>query len=166
MSVISLPPGGKSRRTVDPLPRSVLHSLISDIPGPKNETEAERVVRFDAQLGEVLGYGPRNSAEAMLAIHCILLKLLAKDTLRDANEPGLSTEAVKKYLRTAKQFDRMVANWEATLARRQTQALGEIDAGVFEAPGLTEFLNPCPDGAEDAVSAVIVPLHPAPKMLQ
>src|ERR1700676_1946330 len=92
MTRIPSPAGGTSRPTreltVDKLPRSVLHSLVSDIPGPENETDADRLARCNAQLAQVLGYKPRSTAEAMLAVRCVMFRALAKETIRDAARPG------------------------------------------------------------------------------
>jgi hypothetical protein len=154
---------------VDPLPRSVLHSFVADLPGPKDETESERAVRFEAQLAEVLGYNPRDSSDAMIATHCVLLRLLAEDSHRDARRPGLDPAQVKQLLRGAKQLDKLLAEMKRTLARRQAQTPGKMDPAMFVALGLEQFLVPVPDDPdepEEAFSAIIVPLHPAPKLLQ
>jgi hypothetical protein len=154
---------------VDPLPRSVIHSLVSDLPGPKYETELQRAVRFEAQLAELLSYNPRDAAEAMIAAQCILLRLLAEDSHRDANRPNLDPRSEKKLRRGAKQVDKLLAEMKATLARRQTQPLREMAPAMFLSLGLTEVLIPDPndpDQVERAFSAIIVPLHPAPKTLR
>src|SRR5471030_413446 len=85
MSIVPWPPR-KPRRTkkvpepvVDPLPEAILRSFVADIPGPKNETEAARAARYATQLAEVLSYKPRDSADAMMATHCVLLRLVAED---------------------------------------------------------------------------------------
>jgi hypothetical protein len=162
-------PRSTRKLIVDPLPQSVLHSLVADLPGPKDETEAERSARFQAQLAEVLGYAPRDSADAMLATQCVLLRLLAEDAHRDASRPILEPAVAKKRLRGAKQMDRLFAEMKQTLAHRQAQTRGKMDPAMFVAFGLEQFLVPDPDDpeqAEEAFSAIIVPLHPAPKMLQ
>ena len=174
MTIIPWPPAGKPPRParkmiVDPLPQSILHSFVNDIPGPKNETPAERAVRYEAQMAEVLSYNPRNSADAMLATHCVLLRLVAQDSHRDAARPGIAPALMKKFLRSARQFEKLAVDMAKTLARRQAQPLGRMDPAIFQSLGMTEFLIPDPDDPaqpDQAVSAVIVPLHPAPKMLQ
>ena len=173
MTVIPWPTGGKSRQTrelvVDPLPQAVLHSLVSDIPGPKNEPEADRLVRFKLQLAEVLGYRPRNVVEAMSAVHCIILRLLAEDANRDAARPGRSPTTAAKIRRDQKQFTQLLDKWEKRLTRRQTGAQPEMDPATYKSFAPGEFVVPDPadtDHDEEAVSAIIVPLHPAPKMLQ
>jgi hypothetical protein len=148
------------------LPLSVLHQLVADIPGPRGETGAERASRFAAQLAEVLTYNPRNSAEAMIATHCILLRLLAEDAHRDSVRPHRHTAVAG---RSAKQFDKLLADLKQTLADFQAQPLQLPDAETFIALGLGHFLIPGPKpeaDAEEAFSAIIVPLHPAPKILQ
>jgi hypothetical protein len=176
MTILTWPSNGGRRRPklprkmiVDPLPSSVLHNLVGDLPGPKDETEVARATRFEAQLAEVLSFNPRNSAEAMMATHCVLLRLLAEDTHRDAVRPGLTRAMAKKFLRSAKEFDKLIAEMKQTLAERQAQPLGRMDPALCLSLGLGEFLIPDPDDPdhdEEAFSAVIVPLHPAPKMLQ
>jgi hypothetical protein len=154
---------------VDPLPRAVLHSLVSGIPGPGNETEADGTARFQTQLAEVLGYNPRNAGEAMLAVQRIVLRLLSKDTNRDAARASRPATTAAKILRDEKQFVRMMDKWEKMLARRQAGPPLEMDPAIHKSLGLGEFLVPDPTDTEhdeDAVSAIIVPLHPAPKMLQ
>ena len=176
MTVLPWPAGHKSHRAkaprkmiVDPLPQSVLHSLVRDLPGPKGETEEQRALRFDAQLAEVMTYKPRDSAEAMLATHCIVLRLMAEDCYRDAARTGVSSAMVKRFNRDGKQFERLLAKTRATLLRRQAQPLGRMDPAMALSLGLGQFLIPDPDDPdqiEDAFSATIVPLHPAPKMLK
>lgn len=125
--------------------------------------------RFDAQLAEVLSYHPRDSADAMLATQCVLLRLLAEDCHRDANRPDPDPAKVKKLLRTAKQFDQLLAGMMQTLTRRQEQPIARMDPATFVSLGLEQFLIPDPEDpneVEEAFSAIIVPLHPAPKLLQ
>lgn len=176
MTILSWPAEPNPRRPkatrkliVDPLPQAVLHSLVGDLPGPKHETDTERAARFKVQLAEVLSYKPRDSAEAMIAAHCVMLRLLAEDAHRDAARPHPDAATAKKFLRAAKQMDKLLTDMKRTLARRQTQTLGKIDPAMAISLGLEQFLIPDPDDpdqVEEAVSAIIVPLHPAPKMLQ
>ena len=154
---------------VDPLPTAVLHQMVADLPGPKNETEEQRAARFRTQLAEVLSYNPRNSADAMLATQCIMLRMLSEDCTRDASRPHHSRAAAKQILRTAKQFDQLFGDMLRQLAQRQEHPLQKLDPAVFAAMGLEQFLVPDPDdpdAPEEAFSAIIVPLHPAPKSLQ
>ncbi|HEX3991556.1 MAG TPA: hypothetical protein VHX39_10340 [Acetobacteraceae bacterium] len=158
------------RLVVDPLPNSVLHKLVADLPGPRNETEAARAARFEAQLAEVLSYNPRNPAEAMLATHCIMLRLVADDARRDASHARGHPEMARQHQRSAKQCDQRVAANRRMLADFQSRPLRSLDPATFAALGLTDFLIPDPtqstDDAEEAFSAIIVPLHPAPNTLQ
>lgn len=155
--------------TVDPLPTSVLHQLVADLPGPRDETDAGRAARFEAQLAEMLSYRPRNVAEAMLATHCILLRLVAEDALRDASRAASVPAMAKRHQRSAKQFYKLLANMQRMLTDFQSRPLGPVDPAVFAASGHEEVpvsgRSPVAD-AEEAFSAIIVPLHPAPKMLQ
>jgi hypothetical protein len=153
---------------VDPLPQSVLHQLVADLPGPKHETDAERAARFETQLAELLRYKPRDAADAMIAAHCLMLRLLAEDCHRDADNARHQPAKAKKLQRTAKQFDQLLANMEQTLARRQAEPPPKLDPAMYASFGLEQFLIPDPDDAieEEAFSAIIVPLHPAPKLLQ
>jgi hypothetical protein len=151
---------------VNLLPQSVLHQLVADLPGPRDETDAARAARFDAQLAEVLSYNPRDVGEAMLATHCIMLRLVADDARRDASRATVPAEA-KQHLRSAKQLDKQVASNKRLLADFQSRPLRTPDPAILAAIGLKEFLIPDPAGdAEEAHSAIIVPLHPAPKTLQ
>jgi hypothetical protein len=158
---------------IDPLPKSVLHHFVNEIPGPKDETETERAARFEVQLAEVLSFHPRDAAEAMMATKCVLLRLVAEDCHRDAVRPGVAAAVAKKFLRNAKQFDQLIKEARQTLERYQSQPPVKIDPAFGVALGLAlgvePFLVPDPDDpdqAEEPVSAIIVPLHPAPKMLQ
>jgi hypothetical protein len=176
MTVLPWPPDAPRRHPksprkmiIDPLPQSILHGFVTDIPGPKDETETTRAARFEAQLTEVLSYNPRNSAEAMMATHCVVLRLLAEDSRHDAARPGLAPAVAKKFLRSAKEFDQLIADMKQTLTLRQARPLERMDPALCLSVGLGEFLIPDPDDpaqAEEAFSAIIVPLHPAPKMLQ
>jgi hypothetical protein len=155
---------------VDPLPKSVLHQLVADLPGPKDETETARAARFEAQLAEVLSYRPRNAAEAMLATHCILFRLVADDARADASRTCSIPAEAHQHLRSARQFDRLIAKSQRTLADFQARPSGIPDPVMSAALGLSPVLAPDPgrsiDDAEEAFSAIIVPLHPAPKTLQ
>jgi hypothetical protein len=176
MTILPWPADSNQRRPtpdreliVDPLPQKILHSLVSDLPGPRGETETERAARFQAQLAEVLSYKPRNSAEAMLATHCVMLRLLADDSRRDTARPNRDAAIAKKLVRDSKQMHKLLDNMEKTLTDRQSQSLGKMDVALAVSLGLGEFLIPNPDDPdrpEEAYSATIVPLHPAPKMLQ
>jgi hypothetical protein len=151
------------------LPSSVLHSLVAGIPGPKNESEAERSTRFEAQLAEVLAYKPRDVADAMLATQCVVLRVVAQDSNRDAGRPGVSPDMQKKFLRSARQFGKLIDDMEKTMSRRAPRQPNATDAAIYRAPGLEQLLVREPDDAgqtDEAFSAVIVPLHPAPKLLQ
>jgi hypothetical protein len=175
MSIVPWPPR-KPRRPkktpeliVDPLPDAIVRAFVADIPGPKNETEAERAARFATQLTEVLSYKPRDSADAMMATHCVLLRLVAEDARRDANRAGVAPQTARKCLRDAKELERLGAEMKHMLARRQSRPLGKMDPALFRSLGLGQFLVPDPGDPiqrDQATSAVIVPLHPAPKLLQ
>src|SRR5579864_4079644 len=154
---------------VDPLPEKILHTMVADIPGPRNETEAERAARFDAQLAEVLSHKPRDAFEVMLVTQAIMMRLVAEDAHRDAVRQGRGSDMAKKFLRQAKQLDKQTAETVRLLEEFQSRARPKLDPAIFAAAGLGEFLIPDPDDPaqpEEAVSGVIVPLHPAPKMLQ
>ena len=157
-------PTGRSTKSIreqilDPLPVAVLHSLVAGLPGPKDETAAERAVRFDAQLAEVLSHNPRDSVEAMIATQTVVLRLLsasARDRL--AGDPA-----------RVKQMERMFTGLMRAMRQRQSRPLGAIDPTVAASLGLGEFLisDPHdPNQIEEAASARILALHPAPKMLQ
>jgi hypothetical protein len=175
MTIIPWPPTGKRRRPkstrkliVDPLPPAVLGSLVADLPGPRDETDAERANRYDAQLAEVVGYQPRDTAEAMLATHCVMLRLLAEDAHRDAARLDLTPEVAKKLSRSADEFDELLVEMKKILGGKQNRPLRRADSDLFRSLGLSEFLVPDPDDAveaEQALGAIIIPLHPAPKML-
>ena len=154
---------------VDPLPQSILHSFVNDMPGPKGETDAERAARFDRQLAELLSYHPRDAADAMIATHCMMLRMLGEDSRRDAERTDVVPAMRSKFLSQAKEFDQLEAEMKRTLKRRQAVKLNKMDPALFRSLGLEQSLIPDPDDpeqAEEAFSAVIVPLHPAPKMLQ
>ena len=105
----------------------------------------------------------------MIAAHCLMLRLLAEDRHRDADQcPPPTRQSEKTPSITAKQFDQLLANMEQTLARRQAEPPPKLDPAMYASFGLEQFLIPDPDDAieEEAFSAIIVPLHPAPKLLQ
>jgi hypothetical protein len=156
---------------VGPLPLSVLHRFVVDLPGPKDETDAARAARFAAQLAELLSYHPRNALEAMLATHCILFRLVANDARRDANRCAAVPAMAKRHERDAKQFDKIIANKRRMLADFQSRPSDTpVAVAMSAALARQQFLVPVPasvpDDTEEAFSAVIVPLHPAPKTLQ
>jgi hypothetical protein len=162
---------GSTRKLIaDSLPTEVLHQMVADLPGPRDETGAARAARFEAQLAEVLSYKPRNVAEAMLATHCILLRLVADDARLDVLRlEGVPAKA-RPHQRSASQFNKLQANMQRTLADFQARPQARQTPAVFAAFGFNALpaSGPAqsPDDAEEAFSAVIVPLHPAPKTLQ
>lgn len=176
MTILPFPAGRTPRRAlkprrqiVDPLPQAILRSLVSDIPGPPGETDAERAARFEAQLAEVLALNPRDMVEAMLATQSVLMRLVRDATRRDAAQPDQPPGMARVHEDQAKEFDDLIAETMRTIATRQADPLGRMDVALCRAMGLGEFLIPDPDVMDetaDAVSAVIVPLHPAPRMLQ
>jgi hypothetical protein len=183
MTIPSWPPAGKPPRasstrglSVDPLPRSILHSLVSDLPGPSDETPSMRALRFQSQMAEVLNFKPRDSFEAMIACQCVMLRPLAEESRRDAVRPDLSEANKKQCLQSAKQLDRLIADMKKALTKRQAKPLGDMDPMMFEALGLGQFLiREHPAGAHEAEDrgsfaqfpeAIIVPTHSAPKLLQ
>jgi hypothetical protein len=161
------------------LPQSVLHHLVANIPGPTGETEAARAARFEAQLAEVLNYRPRNAAEAMLATQCILMRLVGDHARADAERSCMIPATSKQHLRSATQFDKALTNTQRTLAHFQSRCLGTPDPATVAPAALVTSADPVSqsqntssvraritDESEEAFSGVIVPLHPAPKMLQ
>ena len=98
-----------------------------------------------------------------------MLRVLRQHTGAGASNANLTSSMMKKIMRDSKQFDKMLAAMETTAARRQAQPLPPLDPALFRAFGLDDFLMPFHDDAgqtDGAVSAVIVPLHPPPKLLQ
>jgi hypothetical protein len=153
----------------DTLPKGVLHSMVANIPGPRNETAADRANRFQVQLAEVLSYGPRNAAEAMLAMHCVMMTVVAEESYRDAASQPASSPLQKKHLRLAKQLSGQSTAIHKLLVDRQSRPLGEASKALEAAVMALYPAPPEPDDAaqpELAESAVIALLHPAPKMLQ
>ena len=134
-------PAPTRRLIVDPLPESVLHQMVADLPGPKGETAAERAARFQTQLAEVRRYNPRDSVDAMLATQCLLLRLLSEDCHRDAVSAHGVPAKMKKLRRSAKQFDKLLGEMEQTcLAQRQERPAPKLDPAMFIALGLEQFL--------------------------
>lgn len=162
-------PGKTRKLIVDPLPWEVLHTLVSGLPGPMNETDAERATRFDAQMAKVVSYNPRNGPEAMVAVQCVIMRLMAEDCHRDAARPDIALSLKNAHLRTARECEKLLADQKRLLAQWQRSPLRKIEPTAVANLGLAQSLIPDPDDpdfAEEAYSAIIVPLHPAPKMLQ
>jgi hypothetical protein len=154
---------------VEPPPDWMLRDLVASIPGPPNESEAGRAARFAAQMAEIRAMNPRDSVDAMLAVQCVMMRLLADDSRRDAERPRIDPIAKKKFLNAARKLDEVHAELKRALTSRQARAGWAppvapplYPAGVWRAPWARDATDP-PDEAE---SAVIVPLHPSPKMLQ
>lgn len=176
MTILSWPPNGRRGRVkprrkviVDPLPLSTLEAFAADIPGPRDETADEKAARIAANKAEILSYNPRDAAEAMLASHTILMRALAGDTRRDAARQPQGSSKGNQFLKLVKQFDKQAEEMLRHLEHQQSRPLAKIDPAIFRALGFTPEVVPDPDDPaqpEEAVSAIIVPLHPAPKMLQ
>jgi hypothetical protein len=156
----------KRKMIVDPLPASMLEKFAADIPGPRDESPDEKTARIAANKAEILSHNPRNAAEAMLATHSILMKTLLNDTRRDAARvPSKGNNFLKLVRQFTKQSDEMIRHLEYMKSR----PLSKMDPAIFLALGITPEMIPDPDDPaqpQEAVSANIVPLHPAPKMLQ
>jgi hypothetical protein len=154
-------PSGKARRRRKPLTGPpVLDSLVTGLPGPNDETDVERAARFEAQMAAVLTLGPRDVTEAMIAVQSVVLGQLA-DPTRQAVHPGLASAEEKKILREAMRIDKRVTDCRETLLRRQATPQAAMHLANYP------VLSPeDPDQDKEAVNAVIVPLHLAPKMLQ
>jgi hypothetical protein len=76
---------------------------------------------------------------------------------------------VKKILRSAKQFDKLIDDMDLIMARRRAQTPGPMDPAILRSIIREAFPIQDADDAgqtDEAFSAVIVPLHPAPKLLQ
>jgi hypothetical protein len=118
---------------------------------------------------EILSYHPRDTVEAMLATQCILFGMVITNAERAATNFLPTSSAGKKILRDARCLSRQIVAIRRRLAERQSRPLPEIDNAVSKALGLSQPPTPEPNDralAEEAYSAVIVALHPAPKMLQ
>jgi len=156
-------------RVADRPPESILDKFAADIPGPKHETDAERAARIAMRRAEILSYHPRNATEAMLATQCIILGMLVAENRRNAASSPRTSSSFNKHLRNISLLIRQSAGLRRILVQRQSRPLAEIDAAVFAALGLSQPVIPRPKDrvmGEEAFSAVIVALHPAPKMLQ
>jgi hypothetical protein len=167
---LSWPPDSKGSRPrstrkliVNPLPESVLDVLAADLPGPPLETPDEKAARIAANKAEILSCHPRNAAEAMVAAHTILMKMLVQDFRnRDSSKGNNFPKQLRQF---NKQADAMIRK----LLHQQSVPLRDRDMALFHALGVVPemMLDPNdPAQPEEAVSAIIVPLHPAPKMLQ
>jgi hypothetical protein len=176
MTILFWPPT-ESRRpaqltqkvVADRSPESILDKFAADIPGPKHETEAERADRIAMRRAQILSYHPRNAAEAMLATQCIIFGMLIAEARRNAATVPRTPSSTNKFLRDSRLLMRQSTAMQRTLVERQSRPLAEIDNAVFAALGLSQPVIPEPEDralAEEAFSAVIVALHPAPKMLQ
>lgn len=168
MTILSWPPDSKPP-SANPLPDAVLERFAADIPGPRYETEAERAARIAANKAAILSYGPRNSAEAMMATHVILMKMLAGDTKREADRKPRKSAEGTQLLRLIRQFEKQSTGMLNYLEAMQSRPVPKVDAAILQALGLPPSYIPGagdPAQPEQAVSTVIVPLHPAPKMLQ
>ena len=85
------------------------------------------------------------------------------------DDQASSPDVARKCLRHAKELERLQADMKQTLARRQSRPLTRMDPAIFRSLGLGQFLAPDGDDpaeVEPAAAGVIVPLHPAPKLLQ
>ena len=111
------------RRPEPPPPREpfnteVLDLFIADIPGPPNESDDARARRFQMQRAAVHALGPRDGAEAMIAIQCILLSELTDTAHRDASAEGAMGKAAASH---AKAFEALRTEFATLLRRFQTR---------------------------------------------
>jgi hypothetical protein len=154
---------------IDPLPQPVLHMLVSDMPGPPNETKAERDARFQRQLAEVMAYEPRTAVEAMLAIQAIAMHMLHDDCSREAQRADLSVRLRDQNRGLARRAEAQSRDAAHMLAEMQKKPVHKFRRTLFDALGVEPWMKPDPDDPENAEvpdSSVIVPLHPSPKSLQ
>lgn len=176
MSILPWPkqprPSARANRRAphpDPLPRSILHAMVADIPGPRGETEDERAARFQRQLADVLSYKPRDAAELMMAVQCVVMRLLQADSARDAARADAGSELAKQARRQAGDFAVLAQEMAAALARFQARPLTGPAAGILSAlgkPPSRERVSDEPAFAEKPAGASIAALHPAPAAIQ
>jgi hypothetical protein len=154
---------------IDPLPRPVLDMLVSAMPGRGKETKAERDARFQRQLAEVMAYQPRTALEAMLAIQCIAMRMMCEDASRDARRTDLPERLRGQNRNLERKTEAHIRDAEYRLAEMQKEPVHKFRRVLFDAAGVEPWMKPDPDdpeNAEQADSAVIVPLHPSPETLQ
>src|ERR1051326_3168074 len=116
-----------------------------------------------------MSYKPRDALEVMMATQCIVMRLAETATLRDAGRPDVPAQVREQNRKLTLRIDKQVRDTEKMLKRWQSGPLRKMNPALFQSLGLDGFLISDPDdpeGAEEAASAVIVPLHPAPKSLQ
>jgi hypothetical protein len=158
-----------AKPVVDRLPEAVLDKLAEDIPGPKHETVAGRADRIAMRRTEILSYRPRDTAEAMLATQCIILGMLMAYALGDTAIFPPTSSIGKKTDRDIRFLYRNIKGLPRCMLERRTHLMAETNRVTLEACRLSQPPIPEPNDralAEEAFSAVIVPVHPAPKMLQ
>jgi hypothetical protein len=158
-----------AKPVVERLPEAVLDKLAADIPSPKHETAAERADRLAMRRTEILSYRPRNAAEAMLATQCIILGMLMAYALGDTAIFPPTSSIGKKTDRDIRSLYRNFKGLPLCMLERRIHLMAETNRVTLEACRLSQPPIPEPDDrilAEEAFSAVIVPVHPAPRMLQ
>lgn len=102
----------------EPFTNEVLDLFVAGIPGPPDETEEARTRRFQDQRTAVQALGPRDGAEAMLAIQCIMLSELTETARRDSGAEGAMGKAAASH---AKAFEGLRAEFATLLRRFQTR---------------------------------------------
>jgi hypothetical protein len=178
LTTILWPPDTKTQSapesTINTVPDSILDYFAASLPGPKHETEAQRTARIAARRAEILSYHPRDSVEVMVATQCILLGIVTSDARRDAAGQPPGSSMAKAILRATKQFGKHIDALNRMTVERQAPPSGDMVQAVLQSLGVIDppvpsppVLDPRdPSQVEGAISAIIVPLHPAPKMLQ
>jgi hypothetical protein len=170
MTVLTWPTGRRrvaaNKLIVDPLPQAVLRQMVSGVSGPKDETAARRTARFEAQLAAVLKCRPRNSAEAMMATHFVIMRLAAEHLDRSTTDPTARPAIGKKLARASNQLLKMISETEKSLAHQQAHPLELMDVATATALSLGEYVVPASRAPDEGFSATINPLHPGPKTLQ
>jgi hypothetical protein len=165
-----------TKRATAPSPDSpldgIIRMLVADIPGPPNETADQRAKRMEAQFAEAKAMNPRDGAEAMLAVQCILIGLMIADSAKDANRPDLEPALRRAASEHARSFEALLKDSRKLLKICQHRPMPARPAAAAPTPLSPPAAKPAPRRKEDvhlieeARSGVIVPLHPAPKMLQ
>jgi hypothetical protein len=118
---------------------------------------------------DILSYRPRDPAEAMLATQCIISGILTAYALGDTAAFLHASSTGMKNLQHIRSLYRHIRVLPRAMVERHSHQMAEMNKVVLEAywqsqPPIREPNDRAP--AEEAFSAVIVAVHPAPKMLQ
>jgi len=152
-----------------PLAAEQVYEIVAAIPGPEGETDRQHAARFLMQLQDVLTFKPRDTIETRVAAQCVTFGLMPEGVPLGPGQTTIEAHLVKILVDNARLIEKTKRLLRSVELGRQPGPWDPIAPAISRL--LAKFRPPIaepddPHEIAEAASAIIVPLHPAPKSLQ